>query len=333
MSNKIFLSLVIFGLSFISLKSFGQKAEAPVSIIFDTDLGPDYDDVGALTLLHAFADKGEVRILATIACNVYKYTGPCIDVVNHYYGRPDIPIGYPVNGPDQADGHRDKWAEALPAKFPHKLNDTKDATDAVQLYRRILAGEPDRSVVIASVGFFTNLAGLLQSKPDQYSKLSGKQLVAKKVKHLVSMAGAFPQGREYNVFIDAPASAVVFEQWPTRIIFSGFEIGEKILTGKRLIASGIRNTPVKEAFSICLRQDNPEGRNSWDETVVLVAARGVDRYFGTIKGTIKIGENGTNTWQNDPKGKHEYLVWKIPMEEVTNTIENLMMHEPVLNKQ
>ncbi|GHU64952.1 nucleoside hydrolase [Bacteroidia bacterium] len=327
MSNKIFSNVIIFGLLFISLESFGQKTEEPVSIIFDTDLGPDYDDVGALTLLHALADKGEARILATVSCNVYKYTGPCIDVINHYYGRPELPIGYPVNGPNQEDGHREKWAEALPAGFPHKLNDTKDAESAVQVYRRILAGEPDNSVVIATVGFFTNLADLLNSKPDKYSKLSGKKLVAKKVKHLVSMAGGFPQGREYNVHVDAASSATVFEQWPTRIIFSGFEIGEKILTGKRLIASGIRNTPAKAAYTICLRQDNPEGRNSWDHTAVLVAVRGVDRYFDSVKGTIKIGEKGSNTWQDDPNGKHEHLVWKIPIEEVTNTIENLMMHE------
>ncbi len=28
------------------------------------DMGPDYDDVGALTLLHAFADSGECTLLA-----------------------------------------------------------------------------------------------------------------------------------------------------------------------------------------------------------------------------------------------------------------------------
>lgn len=36
--------------------------EPPVSLIFDTDMAPDYDDVGALAVLHALADSGEVRI-------------------------------------------------------------------------------------------------------------------------------------------------------------------------------------------------------------------------------------------------------------------------------
>ena len=38
-----------------------DKSKVPVRIIFDTDLGPDYDDVGALAFLHAMADSGEAR--------------------------------------------------------------------------------------------------------------------------------------------------------------------------------------------------------------------------------------------------------------------------------
>ena len=44
-----------------------QEATVPVPVIFDTDIGPDYDDVGAMALLHAMADSGECKILATIA--------------------------------------------------------------------------------------------------------------------------------------------------------------------------------------------------------------------------------------------------------------------------
>ena len=47
-------------------------------VIFDTDIGPDYDDVGAMALLHAFADNGECTLLATVASNKYKFTGPVL---------------------------------------------------------------------------------------------------------------------------------------------------------------------------------------------------------------------------------------------------------------
>ena len=62
---KIFLFTILLVICFASCN---KKAE-PVSIIFDTDIAPDYDDVGALAMLHAFADKGEAKILATISCN------------------------------------------------------------------------------------------------------------------------------------------------------------------------------------------------------------------------------------------------------------------------
>lgn len=34
----------------------------PVNLILDTDLGSDYDDVGAMALMHALADSGQVNI-------------------------------------------------------------------------------------------------------------------------------------------------------------------------------------------------------------------------------------------------------------------------------
>ena len=67
----------------------------PVKIIFDSDMGPDYDDVGALTILHAFADSGKAEILATMASNRYALVAPCLQVINTYYNRADIPVGAP----------------------------------------------------------------------------------------------------------------------------------------------------------------------------------------------------------------------------------------------
>ena len=328
-SINLFLLLSIC--CFYSCKQ--SEPVVPVSIIFDTDMAPDYDDVGALTLLHALADSSEVKILATLSSNTYVNAVPCIDVINHYYGRPDIPVGAPPKGVDLDTWHKIKWTEALPAKFPHRIKSTAEAPDAVQIYRRALAAEPDTSVVVVTVGFLTNLAALLQSPADQYSELNGRDLVRKKVKHLVSMAGGFmPDGssfREFNVYCDSTASITVFETWPTRIILTGFEIGREIKTGKRLIASGIQNTPAKEAYTLCLREGDFDGRESWDQTAVLIAARGADRYFDTVKGRIIVAPDGSNTWQSDANGKHEYVTFKMPVDELTHVIEDMMMHEPI----
>jgi inosine-uridine nucleoside N-ribohydrolase len=219
------------------------------------------------------------------------------------------------------------WPEILPLLYPHTTKRTEEAPDAVSVYRQILSKQPDASVHIITVGFLTNLAALLQSEPDEYSDLDGRALVAKKVKRLISMAGIFPEGREFNVCTDAAASMIVCEQWPTPITLSGFEIGVEIITGKRLIASDIRNSPVKDAFSMAMTLD-VDGRMSWDQTAALVGVRGNSDYFDAVKGCMRVDSNGDNIWEDDPDGSHERLVWKMPKEELTRIIEDLMMQQP-----
>ena len=306
-----------------------QQQTEPVLVIFDTDMAPDYDDVGALTLLHAFADKGEAKILATVSSNMYTNAVPCIEIINRYFGRPNIPLGAPRKGVNMIDSRytRIYWPEILPLLYPHTTKRTNDAPDAVSVYRQILSSQPDASVHIITVGFLTNVAALLQSPPDEYSDLDGATLVKKKVKRLISMAGRFPQGQEFNVCTDNDASIIVFEQWPTPVTLSGFEIGVEILTGKRLITSDITNSPVKDAFSMGMTMD-PDGRCSWDQTAVLVGVRGCGEYFDAVKGRMFVAPDCESTWQDDPDGTHERLVWKMPKEEVTRIIEDLMMHQP-----
>ena len=299
----------------------------PVSVIFDTDMAPDYDDVGALAILHALADSGEARILAAVSSNMYANAVPCIEIINTYFKRADIPLGAPRTGPNIIDPRfgDNYWPDVLPTRYPHTVKSSADAPDAVQVYRRILANQPDASVNIITTGFLTNVAALLQSSPDQFSDLDGKALIKKKVRRLISMAGSFPEGREFNVMVDSLASIVVFNEWPTPVLLSGFEIGRDILTGLRLVASDIQNSPVKDAFSMSLKLD-VNGRCSWDQTAALVGVRGPGKYFDTVRGRMIVRPNGSNTWEDDPNGPHERLVWKMPKEQLTRLIEDLMMY-------
>jgi inosine-uridine nucleoside N-ribohydrolase len=195
-----------------------------------------------------------------------------------------------------------------------------------------LSAQPDKSVTIVSVGFFTNLADLLNSAADEYSPLDGKTLVKKKVKQLVSMAARIGEdgktGYEFNVMVDAAATKKVFAQWPTPVTLSGFEIGEKILTGIRLINNkSIQNSPVKDAFKVALAKDsNTVGRNSWDETAVLVAVRGISPWFGSRKLNFDVEADGKNVLI--PGAKFTYLTFKQTPVQIAKVIEDLMMHQP-----
>ncbi|HEX8021388.1 nucleoside hydrolase [Mucilaginibacter sp.] len=318
--------LLIFNINFA-----GAQKHNAIPVIFDTDIAGDYDDVGAMALLHAFADKGEAKILATISCNAFETTAPTISVLNTYFGRPDIPIGIVKKNKPNKDCAQ-KWAQAIIAGFPHHIKSNSQAIEAVALYRKILASQVDGSVTIISVGFFTNLADLLHSGADKYSKLTGAQLVKKKVKNLVSMAtGIGTDGKtfsEYNVNVDAASAQEVFKNWPTPITLSGFEIGEKILTGIRLINNySIQNSPVKDAFQIALAKDNNTvGRNSWDETAVLTAIRGPKPYFTYRKLNMEIKDDGTDVVI--PGERFLYLQFAMEPDAIAKDIEQLMMHQP-----
>ncbi len=331
--------LLIFCFLFLGLitahaQPVGTARQKPLPVIFDTDFGPDYDDVGAITLLHAFADSGYANILATIASCRHANVAAALSVFNTYFNRPGIPVGV-VRGKAVAQADWQHWTDTLIARYPHAIGSNEDAADALVVYRKVLAAQPDASVTIITVGFFTNLANLLQSPPDKYSPLNGRALVLKKVKQLVSMAGRFPEGREFNVDQDSIASAYLFTHWPTPVLFSGFEIGQHIKTGLTLIHNAaIQHSPVKDAFGIAIpmAKEDADGRMSWDETAVLVAIKGWEPYYTLHKGRIVCLPDGSNKWNDHAKG-HAYLVEKTPPDEMARLINQWMMHQPYKQKK
>src|SRR5690606_14338187 len=232
-------------------------------IIFDTDMGPDYDDIGAIAVLHALADSGEWEILATVASDAHPAIAPTIEVFNRYFGRDSLPVGAAVQGaPDFTAVNG--WNDTLVNTFAPDVR-AKNYPDAVIVYRLTLASQPDNSVTIVTVGFLSNISALLDSQPDDYSPLNGVDLVKAKVRQLVAMAGAFPEGSEFNVNRHAAASVNAIAKWPKPILFSGFEIGVKIMTGGK-VAQGGRDNPVSKGYAYNLKtysKDGEANRNSW----------------------------------------------------------------------
>ena len=307
-----------------------QKKDKPTPIIFDSDMGPDYDDVGAITLLHAFADSGYVKILATVASTKYEGVAAVFNVLNTYFKRPGLLIGVPKG---KALELKDKqhWTDSLLRKYPHKIKTNGEVNDAIEVYRKTLATQPGKSVIIITVGFLTNLSALLQSKPDKYSKLDGKELVKQKVKQLVCMAGRFPSGSEFNIRMDADASQFVFDNWETPVLLSGVEIGFKIKTGLPLVNNTeIQNSPVKDVFRISIPLDPQDsaGRMSWDETAVLIAVKGYKPWYDIEKGKMKVNDDGSNGWTKDSLN-HSYLIEKQSPLVVQQLINALLMHQPM----
>lgn len=305
-------------------------AARPLRIIFDTDMMGDVDDVGAVAVLHALADRGEVEILAIGLSGKNSWSPLCLSALNTYFLRPDVPIGV-VRGP--AFDRDSKYAKTIAREFPHGLKSADDAPDAALLYRKVLARQPDRSVVVVSVGQVTNFANLLKTGPDAASDLDGVALVRRKVRAWVTMGGRFPEGREANLIHDGPAAAYAIGHWPTPIVFSGWEIGNQIMTGARL-SEAPEGTPVRRAYEL---YNGLKDHQSWDQTAVLYAARGLDGGLADFwdvrsKGHLHVNQDGTGAWQESPDKDHSYLVKKVPREKIAAVIEKLMLHPPARPK-
>jgi hypothetical protein len=308
--------------------SLARGGPPPCRVVFDTDIMGDVDDVGAVAVLHALADAGEAEILAMGVSSTHDWSPPCLSALNSYFGRPDIPIGVLKGAGWEKES---RYVRQVAEEFPRRLESAAAAPDATELYRRVLAAQPDGSVVFVSVGMLTNLRNLLASPPDQLAPMTGRELVKRKVKLWVCMGGTFPQGREYNLFKDAAASAYAVSNWPGRAVFSGYEIGDRIRTGAG--TAGLpTNSPVRRAYTL---YNGLKNRQSWDQTAVLYAVRGsggsADALWAVqAGGTLEINpQDGSNRWNAAADGGHAYLVEKESPEKITRIIEDLMLQQPV----
>jgi inosine-uridine nucleoside N-ribohydrolase len=304
-----------------------EPSKAPVKIILDTDFGNDCDDTGALAILHQMVYRDEAELLGVIYPMNDSVGAAAIDVVNTYYGKPGIPIGTYKGDYIYKGTHNDFYNTRLADGFPHDLRSGTEAPDGVSLYRKILSLQPDTSVTIVVVGPQRVVADLLLSSPDEYSSLDGKTLISKKVKTLVSMGAEYPSGFEWNIRIAPDAARLIAEQWPTPVYYSGFEIGNPIMTGERLISETPKTNPVRVAFETNPMVDSAKNRHSWDQTAVLYAIRGDHGYWETTEGNIVIEDDGHNKWQIERKNRFYLSARKTPAEMKT-IIEDMMVASP-----
>lgn len=292
---------------------------APVDLIFDTDMGNDVDDALALGVIHALQTRGACRLLAVTLTHPAPLAGRFVDAVNTFYGRPDIPVGVNPDAPQTGTSRYLKVAEARDAAgghvFPHDL-DPATAPPALAVLRRTLAAAADGSVAIVQVGFFSNLAALLESPPDALSPLEGRELVKSKVRLLSIMAGAFQTVNgnnhilEYNVRIAIPAAQRLAAGWPTPIVWSGWEIGHAITFPARTVDHDFgwaKRHPLREAYQSY--RPTPHERPCFDLTSVLHAVY-PDRGYFTLSppGRVTVENDSFTRFVPAKDGRDRFLI-------------------------
>ena len=333
-----FRAIIVFALSGAFCLPNALSGE-PVPLIYDTDIGNDVDDVLAMGVIHSLQTRGMCELLAVTITKDHDQCAPFVDAVNTFYGRGDIPIGVCRSGVTPGQSKFTVLADEKHGdadRYPHDLRSGQDAPDAVQVLRKALAAQKDGSVVIAQVGFSTNLAKLLLSKADDVCPLDGRELVARKVKLLSVMAGAFTlindkEHLEYNVVKDIPSAQALAADWPTTIVYSGFEIGLSAAYPAISIDRDyeyVPHHPLKEAYY--LYNPPPHNRPTWDLTSVLYGVFPEAGYFDLSEpGDVVVDERGKTHFTKAPNGRRHYLIMSdLQRERVVEALVQLSSQPP-----
>lgn len=301
-----------------------ESPSKPLKVIFDTDMGSDCDDVGALALLHAYADLDKVEILGCIySSGKVPYGAGIIAAINQYYGRSNIAIG--ANYDTLVGDPVDKMGAERLAKdtlsFGHNIIYNTDAEEQTYLNRRLLVEQEDNSIIYITVGHTKGLYDLLVSRPDSISPLSGRELITKKMSHWVALGALKANNvqatlkKDWNFFFNgsAPFTEYLVKKFPKAIYF--INGGGKVLTGKSLEKTPVGNI-VRRAYTDWLWNHEEkrlsDQRPSWDLLTVYYAIEGLEPYFEMEEeGWLELDATEGCVWRKGENNfQHHYVSQK-----------------------
>ncbi|MBO4537071.1 MAG: nucleoside hydrolase [Bacteroidales bacterium] len=287
-----------------------------IRVIYDCDMGSSTDDLFALMMLYRYMDMQRCTLLGVIVDRMDRANADAVDVLNNYYGYPDIPIGLETQGVEAPrvfiPYHNLAYARNTNAEplFKRTVGDDGTYMEGYKLYRKLLAAQPDKSVTVASVGFLTCLARLMESGPDEYSPLSGLDLLQKKVKAIYLMGGVFGKSdqHDYNFTAAIRYSQTFFDKLPKDIdiVFSPGEVGDPLYYSAETIISDMNWTdahPIKWIYEF-LNED--KFQKMWDPLAVIQAVEGDELFTLSERGWVELTPTGETNFTPDPKGNARY---------------------------
>ena len=324
--KKLFLMLAVIlticGTSMLSSCSNDDEEVEPIDytgiplIILDVNIASSADDLFAMEMLYRYENEGRCRLLGVMVDREGERNAAFVDVMNTNFGHGDVPIGLVRDGIkepkvwiDYAHVADTKDGEGQPM-FRRTVANYSSLPDGWQLYRRLLAAQPDHSVSIVSVGFVTCLAQLLASGADEYSSLSGMELVRRKVKCVYLQGGVFGEAAEpdFNFAQGITFAKTFFQNWPQEVdmVFSPMEAGQNVeYTPEQVIAdvSWTDAHPIKQVYMQC---DCNTGQRMWDVMPVVQAVEGDALFSLSVRGTVTLTDQAETIFTPSATGNCRY---------------------------
>lgn len=299
-----------------------QQQPAVPQIIIDTDICSSTDDLFAMQLLYRYASQGRCNLLGVIVDRMGDTNAAVADLMNNYYGFPSLPIALERNGTYERFSYINYTPIAQATDddgnllFARTYSDYSSIPDGYALYRRLLANAADGSVTIMLTGIPSSIANLLASGADQYSSLSGVELVRRKVKRLYFMATKLEPGNDqnvspgYNIMMHPEAAKALLQMWPddVDIIISPSAPGNMVEYEPELVISDIDWTDIHPIKQIYMRFDCNTGQRMWDPMLPLQEVEDDGLIDLSPRGRIVISDDNKVSFIADPEGNCRYQI-------------------------
>lgn len=293
-----------------------------VKLILDTDMGSDFDDAGAIAVMHNLSRKGLADILAVTYCSSDKKSAVAIKALNNWYGKGDIPVGVYEEKEFLVEKKLQRFTYPIAEKYLEN-NKMPKIENATKVLRKAISENED--VTLCVIGMLNNIAELLKSEADEISDLSGEELVRQNVKNMYVMGGNFKDATycEYNIKTDVESANYVASHFPSPIIYCGFEIGDGVVTGINLKNEPDENL-TKMAYYYGSGMSDAYQRDSYDPITVYCAIKQENSFCKVVTDVkVTFGENGETNFENG--GKDSFLVQNCTNEEIRDEIDKYII--------
>lgn len=279
------------------------------SAIIDTDFASDADDVVAVRLAMCFQDLGMLDIKGIALSTTYSRSPLAVHALCTQDGYGDIPVAMDTSG----NGIQ-VYTEYVDVMYDLPKSRT-DYEQPVSMYRRILSTS-DTKINIITLGFLQNIQGLMNSTPDQYSPLTGMELIAQKVDAIYIVGGNSTGKPSFNFYWTGEkvisAAKEVVRSFPARIVFLQSDLSDDTFCGQLY---STKDTRQRDIVTKALKANGQtDGVIAWDVFSVWCAVQDMngntESVFLTVEqGNQYVSDTGATEWTASDTGRH-YKMYK-----------------------
>lgn len=284
------------------------KASVP-PVIIDTDFASDADDVVAVRLAMCFQDMGMLEIRGIALSTTYSRSPLALHALCRQDGYGDIPVAMDTSG-NGVQVHTE-YVDVM-YEMPKSRDDYEQP---VQMYRRILA-ESDTKVNIVTLGFLQNIHGLMDSMPDQYSALTGMELIERKVDTIYIVGGNSTGKPSFNFYWTGEkvvsAAKEVANRFPARVVYLQTDLSDDTFCGQFYRTKDFRQ---RDLVTRALQaNDQSGGIVAWDVFSVWCAVQDMNgnleqSLLTSERGNQYVSDTGATQWTASDTGRH-YKMYK-----------------------